>query len=107
MGQIVGGHVNVPEGAGNGGNAQAKFVVVVTKASVVTLEAEVHTPSKHSDSLYVWWDGKKSSKYAWHNGKDANGNRTPRGWLWKTPKKSWRLSAGQHTLHFGNREDGT
>ena len=96
--QIQADFILVPNGNGNGGAGEAAFTVQATSSTNVELSCEVLTPTGGDDSFFIWFDN--ADKYAWHAGR-----RTSFGWA--AVSKSFFLSAGVHTLHIGNREDGS
>ena len=96
--QIQGDFITVPNGNGFGGAGEAAFTVRAATHTTVEVQCEVLTPNGKDDSFYIWFDN--ADKYTWHTGL-----RTSFGWA--TVSKSFLLSAGVHTLHVGNREDGS
>jgi hypothetical protein len=96
---INGDYIEVPDGEGNEGTGRVHFMVKATAATTVSLSCEIKTPTGADDSFYVWFDDNFDDKYQWDTGQISS-------FTWKTVSKSFALSAGDHILHIGNREDG-
>ena len=95
-----GAFVQAPKGAGYKGPGQLDLRVVVQRPSLVKLAAVVYDNGPSVDSVYVWFDGEDGNKQDWNfNAKKGLGR-----FEFAT---AWNLTAGNHTLHLGNREDGT
>ena len=94
----------MPNNVGNGGNGEARFTVQTFDfggkkglGTTVRLECEVLTATDGDDPFYIWFDDE--AKYTWTAGTQQSFSWTPVG-------ETFSLSAGIHTLHVGNAEDG-
>ena len=101
-----GPYLEIPEGAGNPPKVtagKAAFTVEIPEDADYTLWARVYWDDECSNSFTVAFDGQPGFLF----GEDA----TYKAWHWvKYPvsytAKPVRLTKGQHTLTFRNREDG-
>ena len=94
----------MPNNVGNDGNGEACFTVQTFDfggkkglGTTVQLQCEVLTTAGEDDSFYIWFDDE--AKYTWNAG-------TQQSFSWAPVGKSFSLSAGIHTLHVGNADDG-
>ena len=110
--EVVGDHIKVHDNthdcfdwkASDVKCGKASYRILAASSTTLSFSAEIMAPSNGDDSFWVWLDD--AAPWAW---------RTPehKTFKWariekqKDTKFSKRVVAGLHTLHIGNREDGS
>lgn len=106
-----GQYVVVPQGSGYswslGSSSQASYCFTITEASNYRIEGVAYGSAPLSDSFFVTVDGQPTEGYLW----DTPANETYRNDYVSDRNGAdpvvVNLSAGEHTITFHHREDGT
>jgi hypothetical protein len=126
--QIEGDYIVVPNGNGNdmtgGLGGEAAFTVRAATDTTVELQSQVFGETGADNSFWIWFDGASTAdkcpsseaivsctslKYEWGTAQYQPSAGWQWGYIgWGTDQPiRFPLSAGDHTLHVGQREDGS
>jgi hypothetical protein len=109
---------------GSAGSGKAAFTVHAATETTVELQAQVWGETGADNSFWIWFDGASTAdkcvnaeaivsctslKYEWHTAQYQPSAGWQWGYIgWGTDQPiRFPLSAGDHTLHVGQREDGS